>query len=82
MKELGLVECLRETKGKLTPTFFDVRAGIDYLRDHLFTIAALPNHLIACDTGAHGAIFENNVTADLPIIADISLPIHSETSNL
>ena len=73
METLGLVECLRKVKGKLTPTFRHSRGGIKHQMDHLFVTPALARYRTACDTGPHDAIFDAGLSDHLPIIADFTL---------
>jgi hypothetical protein len=58
MEKLGLQECLRMTKGVLTPTFRNPRGGVfAHQMDHLFVTAALSERLVRCDVGLPEMIF-------------------------
>jgi exonuclease III len=71
---LGLEECLRTTKGVLTPTFRNPREGvIEHQMDHLFVTSALSESLIGCDVGLPEVVFDRHLSDHLPIVADFSL---------
>jgi exodeoxyribonuclease-3 len=68
---LGLEECLRLTKGVLTPTFRNPRAGvIKHQMDHLFVTPALSLRLAQCDAGLAEVVFDRRLSDHLPIVAD------------
>jgi endonuclease/exonuclease/phosphatase family metal-dependent hydrolase len=74
MADLGLVECLRKSKGMLTPTFRNTdRRTVKHQMDHLFVTKPLAERLISCDTGSHGTIFSANLSDHLPLIADFDI---------
>jgi exonuclease III len=71
MEALGLHECLRLTKGMLTPTFRNPRDGkIQHQMDHLFVTAALSDRLVGCDVGLPEMVFDRRISDHLPIVAD------------
>ncbi len=74
MAELGLVECLRQSKGVLTPTFRNTCGGaVKHQIDHLFVSPVLGDRLITCDTGSIERVFNAHLSDHLPIIADFQL---------
>jgi endonuclease/exonuclease/phosphatase family metal-dependent hydrolase len=74
MRELGLVECLRQSKGVLTPTFRTPRdREVKHQIDHLFVSPVLAKRLITCDTGSSDRVFHFGLSDHLPIIADLRL---------
>ena len=74
MDALGLVECLRYSKGVLTPTFRNTgNKLIKHQMDHLFVTTILQQSLTACDIGSREIIFDANISDHLPIIADFDL---------
>jgi len=76
MAELGLVECLRKSKGMLTPTYRNPRGGVvkDQI-DHLFVSPVLAKRLITCDTGYSDRVFNSSkrLSDHLPIVANFKL---------
>ena len=71
MASLGLVECLRESQGELTPTFRNPKGGaIKHQMDHLFVTPPLAERLEICRTGSHDEVFGARLSDHLPIIAD------------
>jgi exonuclease III len=73
MAALGLEECLRMTKGALTPTFRNLREGIiEHQMDHLFVTPALSERLIRCDVGPPEVVFDRRLSDHLPIVADFN----------
>jgi exonuclease III len=73
MSGLGLVECLRKSKGALTPTFRNADGGaIRHQIDHMFVTSGLARRLIKCETGAPEKIFAAGLSDHLPIVADFS----------
>jgi exonuclease III len=74
MEALGLQECLRTTKGMLTPTFRNPREGVfKHQIDHLFATAALSERLLRCDIGQPEVVFEQRLSDHLSIVADFRL---------
>lgn len=75
MDALGLVECLRSSKGEITPTFRNPRGGaVAYQIDYLFATEALASHLTSCYTGSHERVLESGISDHLPIIAHFDIP--------
>jgi hypothetical protein len=71
MAALGLVECLRESQGVLTPTFRNSdRNTVKHQIDHLFVTRPLADRLIACTTGDPDVVFGSDLSDHLPVIAD------------
>jgi len=74
MSSLGLVECLRQARGELTPTFRHPRGGISHQIDHLFVTQALASQLVNCETGSAERVFGSPLLSDhLPVIATFLL---------
>jgi exodeoxyribonuclease-3 len=74
MADLGLVECLRESKGALTPTFRNTdKRTVKHQMDHLFVTRALSDRLVGCDTGLQETVFGENLSDHLPLIADFAV---------
>jgi exonuclease III len=74
MAKLGLVECLRHSKGVLTPTFRYARNNsLIHQIDHLFVTETLARNLVSCNTGAQERVFDMGLSDHLPIIADFHL---------
>lgn len=70
MTSLGFTECLRKSKGVLTPTFRNTQGGaIKHQMDHMFVTEALASKLLNCDIGLHERVFEENLSDHLPLIA-------------
>ena len=73
MAALGLAECLRESKGTLTPTFRNTTGGaVKHQMDHLFVTEALASRLVSCDTGSQERVFGAGLSDHLPVIAHFS----------
>lgn len=71
MSALGMTECLRQSRGALTPTFRNTDgAAIKHQMDHMFVTEALASLLISCTTGAQEHVFGKNLSDHLPLIAD------------
>jgi exonuclease III len=71
LEALGLKECLRLTKGMVTPTFRNPRDGLVYHQmDHIFVTAALSERLVWCDIGLPEVVFDQRLSDHLPIVAD------------
>jgi exonuclease III len=74
MRELGLIECLRQSKGRLTPTFRNPSGGLfKHQIDHLFVSPVLAERLVSCDTGSFDRVFHAGLSDHLPIVADFRL---------
>jgi len=75
MAELGLVECLRQSRGTLTPTFRNTTgAAVRHQMDHMFVTEALSSQLEVCVTGSAEGVFDGNLSDHLPLIADFREP--------
>ena len=72
-RELGLIECLRQSKGRLTPTYRHPRGGFKDQIDHLFVSPVLAEKLVSCDTGSFDRVFNAGLSDHLPIVADFRL---------
>jgi len=73
MSDLGFVECLRQSQGKLVPTFRNPRDGkVIHQMDHLFVSGSLATKLTCCATGEHASVFDAKLSDHLPIVADFS----------
>lgn len=74
MADLGLIECLRASKGSLTPTYRNTdKRTVKHQMDHLFVTRALFERLTSCDTGPQETIFGGNLSDHLPLIADFDI---------
>lgn len=74
MAALGLIECLRHSRGSLTPTFRNTyRSAVKHQIDHLFVTQILAQSLVTCDTGSQERVFGSNISDHLPIIADFHI---------
>jgi len=74
MRDLGLIECLRQSKGRLTPTFRNPRGGeFKHQMDHVFVSPVLAEKLVTCDTGSFDRVFNARLSDHLPIVADFRL---------
>ncbi|MFZ4642223.1 MAG: hypothetical protein ACOYMU_02640, partial [Phycisphaerales bacterium] len=75
MEHLGFTECLRKSKGKLTPTFRHSRGSIKHQIDHLFVTKSLADKLQSCDVGSQDEIFgaSPKLSDHLPIIAEFGV---------
>jgi hypothetical protein len=70
MAGLGLIECLRKSRGVLTPTFRNTTGGaIKHQMDHLFVTEALASRLVSCDTGSRERVFDAGLSDHLPLVA-------------
>lgn len=71
MTELGLVECLRTSTGRLTPNVRNLCSGmVKHQMDHLFVTQQLGAQLSTCCTGSQDRVFGLGLSDHLPIIAD------------
>jgi endonuclease/exonuclease/phosphatase family metal-dependent hydrolase len=69
---LGLTDCLRFSRGALTPTFKTLRTGLIKSQiDYIFATDALLERLISCDTGPE-EIIPSGVSDHLPVVADFA----------
>ena len=74
MAGLGFIECLRQSQGKLTPTFRNTDgSAVKHQIDHLFVSPVLAEKLIACETGSFDRVFHAGLSDHLPIVADFQL---------
>jgi hypothetical protein len=81
MRQLGLVECLRDTARALTPTFRNPSGGaIKHQIDHLFVTSALAGRLSACRTGELERVFGSGLSDHLRIVADFVAERSSRSS--
>ena len=72
MASLGLVECLRHSQGKLTPTFRRPGKELAHCQiDHLFLSAELATHLLGCRVEPPERIYAQGLSDHLPIVADV-----------
>jgi hypothetical protein len=70
MSAISLTECLRKSKGALTPTFRNPRGGaVIHQLDHMFVTEALASRLISCDAGSQKRVFDDGLSDHLPLIA-------------
>ena len=75
MRALGFVECLRQVKGVLTPTFKHSRGGVWHQMDHIFVSQSLASKLVTCETGDAGRVFGPPRLSDhLPVGATLQSP--------
>jgi exonuclease III len=75
MNDLGLVECLRQSQGALTPTFRNTdKRTIKHQMDHLFVSNSLASWLLGCFVEEASVIFDQNLSDHLPVIADFKNP--------
>lgn len=73
MAALGLKECLRESNGRLVPTFRNARDGrIVHQVDHLFVSKTLASKIIACNVAEPARVLEASLSDHLPIVAEFS----------
>ena len=74
MRGIGLIECLKEFTGRLTPTFKNPGNGkILHQIDHLFVTANLYTKINDCHVGDASLIYGNKLSDHLPIIADFNI---------
>ena len=74
MYSLGLSEALRESEGKLTPTFRNTRGGkVIHQIDHMFVGKKLFSCLERCWVGSSDQIFDGSLSDHLPIITEFDL---------
>ena len=72
MQQFVFTECLRKSKGKLTPTFRHSTSSIKHQIDHLFVTKSLVDKLQSCDVGLQSEVFgaSPKLSDHLPIIAE------------
>ena len=74
MRDIGLIECLKEYNGRLTPTFRNTNNGrMLHQIDHLFVTPKLYVKIKDCHVGDESVIFGNKLSDHLPIIADFNI---------
>ena len=75
MQQFVFTECLRKSKGKLTPTFLHSTGSIKHQIDHLFVTQSLGNKLQLCDIGLQNEIFgaSPKLSDHLPIIVEFGV---------
>jgi exonuclease III len=70
MTALGFVECLRHSRGALTPTFRKPGATKPTSQiDHMFVTSGLAAALVVCETGDHARVYDDQLSDHLPIVA-------------
>src|SRR5260370_40207071 len=63
MRGLGLIECLRQSKGRLTPTFRNPHGGgFKHQIDHVFVSPVLAERLVNCDTASFERGFNSGLS--------------------
>jgi endonuclease/exonuclease/phosphatase family metal-dependent hydrolase len=73
MSGLGFTECLRQSRGGLTPTFRHSLGGIWHQIDHVFVSRPLSSHLLVCETGNPERVFAPPHLSDhLPVVASFA----------
>ena len=71
MEDLGFTEVLRESQGRLTPTYRNFKTGeIRNQMDHIFVTEPLARLLVKCDVGDADRVFGGGLSDHLPIVAD------------
>lgn len=73
LNRLGLTECLRSSRGKLTPTYRTPRGGkLDHQLDHMYITNTLVSALHTCNIGPIDRVFGSKPTLSdhLPIVAE------------
>lgn len=74
MRDIGLIECLKEYNGRLTPTFRNTNNGrMLHQIDHLFVTPKLYAKIKDCHVGDESVIFGNKLSDHLPIITDFNI---------
>jgi endonuclease/exonuclease/phosphatase family metal-dependent hydrolase len=73
MATMGLIECLRFSRGALTPTYrhprsLDPKSQIEYI----FVSSKLSDRLLNCQTGDRDRVYNDKMSDHLPIIADFT----------
>lgn len=72
MTAAGMIECLRHSRGALTPTYRHRDGSLIHQIDHLFVNGPLAERLLCCDTAPAELVFapRPRLSDHLPIIAD------------
>ena len=72
MNALGLRDCLRTFRGRLTPTFAHSTGTLIHQLDHLYVTRRLLDRLVQCDVGSAERVFGTvpSLRDHLPIVAD------------
>jgi endonuclease/exonuclease/phosphatase family metal-dependent hydrolase len=71
MAALGFTECLRYSRGALTPTFRRPGKALAHCQiDHLFASAELKVHLVSCRVEPPEQIYEQGLSDHLPIVSE------------
>lgn len=71
MKDIGLIECLKEYNGRLIPTYKNT-SNVKILH-HLFVTTKLYAKIKDCHVGDKSVIYGNKLSDHLPIIADFNI---------
>jgi exonuclease III len=75
MATLGFTECLRHSRGGLTPTFRKPGAAAAACQiDHVFVTTGLAARLVSCQTGDEAKVYGDQLSDHLPIVADFADP--------
>ncbi len=73
MRAFGLTECLRTSRGELTPTFRNAsNRKVLHQIDHLFVSRSLAERLVDCKVGEAARVFDGDLSDHLPVIADLA----------
>jgi len=73
MAALQFTECLRQSQGKLTPTFRRPGKTEPHCQiDHLFVTRGLAERLASCNTGDQQRVYGQTLSDHLPIVADFT----------
>jgi len=73
MCAFGLTECLRASRGQLTPTFRNAsNRRVLHQMDHLFVSSSLAGRLADCKVGDPTRVFDEDLSDHLPVIADLA----------
>jgi hypothetical protein len=71
MAGLGLVECLRHARGKLTPTYRSLKRNtVTAQLDYIFVTPDLAAKLVRCETAPEDVVFGQGLSDHLPVVAD------------
>jgi len=74
MRDIGLIECLKEYNERLIPTFKNPKNNmILHQIDHLFVTSKLYTKINYCHIGDESLIYGNKLSDHLPIIADFNI---------
>lgn len=73
MAALGFTECLRHSRGALTPTFRKPGVTTPACQiDHLFVTSGLAARLVSCEAGNQAHVYGGQLSDHLPIIAEFA----------